>query len=149
MLDELLISASNVAKTILPIVGAIALIYLCVMLKHTWKLIDNISDKVTKLDPSIKKVEESLEKVQAPLDTVVKASKGLDNAAEKSKEYVNKAGEAVAANADKMMTFVQDKVTEVQESDTFKNPFKKKDESDEAPADVNVTATEEEAPENE
>ena len=39
-MDELIIALKNVSEQFLPILGAVALIFLCILLKKVWKLID-------------------------------------------------------------------------------------------------------------
>ena len=72
MIDTLLNDLQTICKPLLPILGVLALIYMCILLRHLWKLADEVSDKVRKLDVTIDGVNQSLTKVQAPLDTVAR-----------------------------------------------------------------------------
>ncbi len=90
-MDALLLALKNVCEQILPIAGALVLIYLCVLLKKVWKLIEELTKTIKNLDPTIKLANTSIEKVQAPLDTVVRLSHSVDQASEKGAEVLNKA----------------------------------------------------------
>lgn len=107
-MDALLISLSNVAGQLLPIIGAVALIFLCILLRKLWTLIDEATKTVKNLEPTLKGVEQSVEKIQAPLDTAVKLTKQFDDVQEKTTEGLTKATEIANENANKAKTFFMD-----------------------------------------
>ena len=111
MLDALLVDLKTVCEQLLPILGAAALIYLCILLKHAWKLIDTANDTVKGLDPTVKLANESLEKVQAPLDTVVRLSHSVDDVQAKTAAAFANAGEWATQNVDKLKDFVSSKTS--------------------------------------
>ena len=80
-MDALLNALYAVCVQLLPIIGAVVLVFLCIFLRKLWKLIDHASDMVVRLNPTINLVDQSIEKVQAPLDT---ASENV----EKLKDFV-------------------------------------------------------------
>ncbi|MCR5229336.1 MAG: hypothetical protein K6D03_04345 [Solobacterium sp.] len=110
MLDSLLVSLKTVCQQLLPIFGAAALFYLCIVLKHASKLVDAITDTVKALDPTLKKVDLSMEKVQAPLDTVVRLSHTMDNVHDKTVESVSRAAAAANENIEKIKEAVAERV---------------------------------------
>jgi len=110
MLDALLIDLGTVCSQLLPILGALALLFLCILLKHLWKLIDGLAVTVQNLDPAVKLVDQSLEKVQAPLDTVVRLSHSVDDMHEKTVEGVHKAAVYATENVEKVKDFVNEKM---------------------------------------
>lgn len=112
MLDALLVDLKTVCEQLLPILGAVALIYLCILLKHAWKLIDTANDTVKGLDPTVKLANESLEKVQAPLDTVVRLSHSVDDVQAKTAAAFANAGEWATQNVDKLKDFVGSKTSD-------------------------------------
>lgn len=109
-MDALILDLSNVSAQILPILGAVALIFLCVLLKKIWELIDTINQSVQKLDPTIKDVEKSMEKLQAPLDTAVKYSHSLDKVHDKTSEVLTRATDFASENMNKFQTAMEEKM---------------------------------------
>lgn len=123
-MDALILDLANVSAEILPILGAIALIFLCILLKKVWGLIDTINESVKNLDPTIKDVEKSMEKLQAPLDTAVKYSHSLDKVHDKTGEMLSKATDFASENITKLQGTLEDKfkngeekVVEVEDND--------------------------------
>lgn len=109
-MDALILDLSNVSEQLLPILGALALIFLCILLKKVWNLIDNINSTITKLDPTIKGVEKSVDKLQAPLDTAVKYSHALDKVHDKTSDAISKAADFANENVGKLQEIVADKL---------------------------------------
>ena len=109
MLDALLLDLGSVSRQLLPILGAAALIYLCVVLRRLGKMLDATTSIIRNLDPAVKTVNESLVKVQVPLDTAVKYSKTLDTMHDKTMDSVQK----IAESASESVARVKDYVTEM------------------------------------
>lgn len=107
-MDELIIALKNVSEQFLPILGAVALIFLCILLKKVWKLIDQLTLTVASIDPTIKLANQSIEKVQAPLDTVVKLSHTIDDARDKTVDSISKAAAYASENLDTLKEKVQE-----------------------------------------
>ncbi len=120
-MDALLNALYAVCVQLLPIIGAVVLVFLCIFLRKLWKLIDHASDMVVRLNPTINLVDQSIEKVQAPLDTAVKYSKTLDNVHDKTIESVNRAAETASENVEKLKDFVVDKFNRVQDAYVERN----------------------------
>lgn len=109
-MDELLIALQHVSEQLLPILGAVALIFLCILLKKLWALIEKLTATVGSLDPTIKLVDQSIEKAQAPLDTAVKLSHTIDDVHEKTVDSISKAATVVSDNIDNIKDYIQDKM---------------------------------------
>ncbi len=127
-MDALLFDLQNVCTELLPILGALALIFLCILLKKIWKAVDNVNDKITKLDPTVTKVNESMDKIQAPLDTAVKYSHSLDKVHDKTAEVFGKAADFANDNIEKLQDAITDKMagSEKEEAqDSKENTVKK------------------------
>lgn len=92
-MDALLADLEVVCSELLPILGAVALVFLCIFLKKLAGLMDTVSETVKSLNPTLDKVNESIDKVQAPLDTAVKYSHTLDKVHDKATDLVDKATE--------------------------------------------------------
>ena len=120
-MDALLNALYAVCVQLLPIIGAVVLVFLCIFLRKLWKLIDHASDMVVRLNPTINLVDQSIEKVQAPLDTAVKYSRTLDNVHDKTVESVNRAAETASENVEKLKDFVVDKFNRVQDAYVERN----------------------------
>ncbi len=123
-MDALILDLANVSAQIHPILGAVALIFLCILLKKVWGLIDTINESVKNLDPTIKDVEKSMEKLQAPLDTAVKYSHSLDKVHDKTGEMLTKATDFASENMSKLQSTLEEKlkngeekVVEVEDND--------------------------------
>lgn len=115
MIDTLFSSLSGVASQLLPIIGAVALVFLCIVLYRLMKLLVEVTKTVEKLDPTLQKVDLSMEKIQVPLDTVVKYSKSLDEVQEKTKDSMSKAGSFMGEKAELAKNFMNDSVQKVAE----------------------------------
>ena len=74
-MDALLNDLQLVCAKLLPILGVVVLLFLCMVLKRLITLLESINKTVIQLEPTMKLVDKSLEKAQAPLDTTVKYCK--------------------------------------------------------------------------
>lgn len=92
-MDALLADLQVVCSELLPILGSVALVFLCIFLKKLAGLMDTVSETVKSLNPTLTKVNESIDKVQAPLDTAVKYSHTLDKVHDKAGDLVDKAAD--------------------------------------------------------
>lgn len=110
MLDSLLTSLAAVCRELLPILGAVALVFLCLGLKKLWKVIESVDVLLKKLDPTLDLANQSLEKVQAPLDTVVNLSHSCDDAGEKIKEGLGSLKDTASENVTKLKDAITEKV---------------------------------------
>ncbi|NCB33951.1 MAG: hypothetical protein EOM64_08765 [Erysipelotrichia bacterium] len=116
-MDALLRDLQNVCSQLLPIIGAVALVFLCILLKKMWVLIDQANDKVQKLDPTIKLANQSMEKIQAPLNTAVKLSGTVDELHDKAVNSAEKISAAVTEGMESIGDFVDDKILKKNASD--------------------------------
>ena len=116
-MDALLLALQNVSEQLLPILGAVALIFVCIFLKKLWVMIDQVTATVKELDPTIKLADQSLEKVQAPLDTAVKYSHTLDKVHDKTGEVLTKVTEFASENVDNLKNQFSDKAAKKAESE--------------------------------
>lgn len=101
-MDALITDLQLVSVQLLPIVGLVVLIFLCLLLKKAILLVEHVTKTVDQLEPTMKLVDQSLEKVQAPLDTTVKYSKSLDNMHDKMSSAMSKASKAVSQNLESL-----------------------------------------------
>ena len=116
MIDSLFMDLGAVCRNLLPIVGAVALIYLCIVLRRLAGMLDETTKVIKGLDPTVKSVNQSLEKVQAPLDTVVKCSHTLDDMHDKTIDSVQKMAESASESVDRVKEYVTGKL---QDMDTY------------------------------
>lgn len=108
-MDALIYDLSKVCTQLLPILLSVVLIFLCVLLKKAWMLIDRCNTTIESLNPTIKDVEKSMEKLQAPLDTAVKYSHSLDKVHDKTSQAMVKAASFANENASKLQAAVEEK----------------------------------------
>ena len=102
-MDALLLALQNVSEQLLPILGAVALISVCILLKKGWQVMDSLNDTIKNLDPTLKLVDQSMEKVQAPLDTAVKYSHSLDKVHDKTSAVFGKVADFASRNTDTIL----------------------------------------------
>lgn len=110
-MDALLKDLQIVCEQLLPIVGTVVLIFLCIFLNKLIKLVISITKTIDNLEGTIKLVDTSLEKVQTPLDTAVKVSHTVDNVHDTTVENVKKAQEFINENMDNVKNFINEKIT--------------------------------------
>lgn len=109
-MDNLINDLKIVSEQIIPILGAVALIFLCVALKKLANLLDKVKETVENVNPTIKLVDQSINKIQAPLDTAVKLSHTVDNVHDKTVEGVNKASTFIRENSEGIKNSINDTV---------------------------------------
>jgi hypothetical protein len=119
-MDDLLLALQNVSQQLLPILGAVALVFLCILLKKIVDLVESITATVKGLDPTLRLVDKSIEKVQAPLNTAVKYSHTLDKVHDKTAETFGKAVDFASENIDNLKTLVAEKLPAEQEAEAEK-----------------------------
>ena len=117
-MDDLLLALQNVSQQLLPILGAVALVFVCILLKKIVDLVESITATVKGLDPMLRLVDKSIEKVQAPLNTAVKYSHTLDRVHDKTAETFGKAVDFASENIDNLKEFVADKMPKEAEEET-------------------------------
>ena len=112
MLDALLADLYAVCGQLLPILGAVALIFLCILLRKSWKLIEELTKTVQSLDPTLRKVDKSVDKLQAPLDTEVRLSHSVDKVQERTEEAFTKVSEFAADSINSLKDYTLKKEQE-------------------------------------
>lgn len=130
MVDSLLMDLGAVCRQLLPILGAIALIYLCIVLKRLAGMLVQITAMIKGLDPAVKSVNDSLDKVQAPLDTVVKYSHTLDNMHDKTIDSVQKMAESASDGVEKVKEYVTGKLQDMDKYDDVRPYVPEEDEGE-------------------
>ena len=112
MIDTLFTSMSAVCGQLVPILGAVALVFLCIVLKRLAGIMEEVTKTVKNLDPAVKSVNTSLDKLQAPLDTVVKYSHTLDDVHDKTGDFLDKVANSAEESVEKVKGFVSEKLKE-------------------------------------
>ncbi len=92
-MDALLRDLQLVCSQLLPILGAVALVFLCIFLHKLAKLIESLTETVHNVAPTLEKVDTSVDKIQAPLDSIVRVSHSLDKMQDKTSEALGKVGD--------------------------------------------------------
>lgn len=123
-MDAFIQSFSALSKQLLPILGAICLVFVILLIVKLIKVLTSVEDTLKKSHKTIDLVDESIEKAQAPLDTVVKVSKTVDKAHDVTVEAVGNAKDYIVKSAetikDKVVTYVNGdcNAKQLEESDT-------------------------------
>ncbi len=105
-MDALLLDLKLVSEQLLPIIGAVALIFVCILLKRAAEFVEELTKTVQDLKPTIQKVDESVEKIQGPLDTAVKLCKTVDNMHDKTTTSMEQFGEMLSENLEKIKEII-------------------------------------------
>ena len=105
-LDQLLNLCSVVCSKALPIVGFIALIFLCIFLKRLATVMKNANEAVVKVNKTLEIATSELEQLQGPLKTLGELSETVDYVHEASKNAVQSALVTVIANLGKIKDVV-------------------------------------------
>ncbi len=105
-MDALLLDLKLVSEQLLPIIGAVALIFVCILLKRAAEFVEELTKTVQGLKPTIQKVDESVEKIQGPLDTAVKLCKTVDNMHDKTTTSMEQFGEMLSENLEKIKEII-------------------------------------------
>ncbi|MFV0380519.1 MAG: hypothetical protein ACK5KQ_06830 [Anaerorhabdus sp.] len=119
MVDQFLEASGILSQQLLPILGVIALFFLCVVLSKVSKLLGAMTSKINGLDNTLSLVEKSIEKIQSPLDTAVKLSHTVDEVHDKSYEAAKKAGVYVSDNIGTVKDYFVKKVNK--DTEDFSN----------------------------
>ena len=114
-MDALLTALAAVSEQLVPILGAVALIFLCILLKKCWEMIESLTKTIDGLDPTLRLVDQSIEKLQPPLDTVAKYSHSLDKVHDKTAEAFGKAADFAAENVNGIKDFIGEKIAPIEE----------------------------------
>lgn len=123
-MDAFIQSFSALSKQLLPILGAICLVFVILLIVKLIKVLTSVEDTLKKSHKTIDLVDESIEKAQAPLDTVIKVSKTVDKAHDVTVEAVGNAKDYIVKSAetikDKVVTYVNGdcNAKQLEESDT-------------------------------
>ncbi|MEA4874075.1 hypothetical protein [Anaerorhabdus sp.] len=122
-MNQFIEAAQNLSVQLLPIIGVIVLIFLCVLIVKITKLIGTIDNSVKNLDETIKLIDMSIEKVQKPLDTAVKLSHTVDEVHDAGYAAVKQAGEYIAENIVVAKNYFNDKMNKkpTNQEDPFVN----------------------------
>ncbi|MBP3892149.1 MAG: hypothetical protein J6D29_08240 [Solobacterium sp.] len=132
-MDALISSLSSVSAQLLPIVGVVALVFLCILLRKLWNLIDEATKTVHNLEPTLKGIEMSIDKVQGPLDSAVKLTKSIDELSTKTSSGLNHASEIAGENVNKAKVIFQEQLEKAKAilakatSSQKQDPFERKD----------------------
>lgn len=108
-MDALILDLQVVCSQFLPILGAVALIFLCVLLHKLGKLVVAITKTVEDLGPTLKKVDTSVEKIQAPLNTVARLSHSVDKMQDKTSETLEKISDFAQESIQNVKEYAQNK----------------------------------------
>ena len=122
-MDALLADLQVVCTQLLPILGAVALVFLCIFFRKLAVFLDTVTETVKELNPTLDKVNESIDKVQAPLDTAVRYSHTLDKVHDKAGNLIDRATEF----ASDRISAVEDRKAEKQTADSQSEQTGKED----------------------
>lgn len=86
------------SKQILPIIGVVALIFLCMALWELVKFIKGLDTTISKVNDTIDNVDRSVDKLQVPLDTLENISYSVDSVHEFTKSTIIKSVDMITDN---------------------------------------------------
>ena len=109
-MDALILDLQVVCSQFLPILGALALVFLCILLNKLGKMVVAITKTIENLQPTLDKVDSSVEKIQAPLDTVARLSHSVDKMQDKTSAAFEKAANFAQESIQNVKEYAQNKV---------------------------------------
>lgn len=117
-------SLKLLCENILPILGAVALIFVIILLNELIKVVKSANGALDKGTGTIEQVNESLKKVQAPLDSAVKVAGTIDKAHDATLKGISDAKDFVVKNASEIKEKVNEVFTkeEVNKDEEIKEP---------------------------
>ncbi len=89
---------SAFSKQLLPIIGVVALIILCMALWELVKFIKGLDTTVSKVNTTIDSVDKSIDKLQVPLNTLEDISYSVDSVHEFTKNTIVKSVDMITEN---------------------------------------------------
>lgn len=107
VVDELLVALREFSNLILPTLGAAALIALTVLLVRCCRLVNEATQRIKELQPTIQSVDKSIEKIQAPLDTAVNLAHSVDKAQQTAEHVVQQASAYISDQLDSLKNNLQ------------------------------------------
>lgn len=115
-MDEIFDVLNNAAEILLPILGAIVLLFLAVLLYRAIQLIKTLHGSLNTVDHTLKKVDGYVVQLEDPVKTIVTVSKGIDAVSSTTENIIKSTAKLVMDNFDWIKDFV---------TDFFKNPNNK------------------------
>lgn len=86
------------SKQLLPIIGVVALVILCIALWELVKFIKGLDTTVSKVNTTIDSVDKSIDKLQVPLNTLEDISYSVDSVHEFTKNTIVKSVDMITEN---------------------------------------------------
>ena len=117
-MDALLMDLQNVCTQLLPILGAVALVFLCIFIKKLWQMVDTGNERLKQLSSTLDKADLSMEKIQAPLDTAVKLSHSVDKLQDKAEQAFGKMTDFTTDSLNNLKDFAARKKEENEQEGT-------------------------------
>lgn len=108
MLDDFLVSASEVSRLLLPILGVIVLIALAILIFKIVKLVNTIPITIDKVNDTIDTTNDSIKKLDVPLETIVGISHTVDHVNKSATGIVSSMTNFAIKNSDSIMNWTKD-----------------------------------------
>lgn len=108
MLDDFLVSASEVSRLLLPILGVIVLIALAILIFKIVKLVNTIPITIDKVNETIDTTNDSIKKLDVPLETIVGISHTVDHVNKSATGIVSSMTNFAIKNSDSIMNWTKD-----------------------------------------
>lgn len=121
-MDAFIQSFSVLSRQLLPILGAIALVFVIVLLIKLIKIMGSLDLTVGKTNKTIDLVDLSIEKVQEPLNTAVKVSHTVDKAHDATISAVTSAKDFIVKSASEVKDKVVNTLNDKDELDELRDP---------------------------
>ena len=121
-MDAFIQSFSVLSRQLLPILGAIALVFVIILLIKLIKIMGSLDLTVGKTNKTIDLVYLSIEKVQEPLNTAVKVSHTVDKAHDATISAVTSAKDFIVKSASEVKDKVVNTLNDKDELDELREP---------------------------
>lgn len=122
-MDAFIAASYDLCTQLLPILGAIVLVFLIVLITKVISLVKNYELTLKNANGTIGSIDKSLEKIQKPLDVAVKISGSVDKAHDATLEAIDSAKEYIAKGTETVKAKVQERLnSKATENDEEKEP---------------------------
>lgn len=119
---DILANIKEVSSSIIPLIGAVALIVVIILVLNLIKIVKNANSLLDKTKNTVGLVDESIKKVQIPLDTAVKVSHTIDVAHDATIKGIGEAKNFISKNADLIKEKISALTKQVEKEKDIKEP---------------------------
>ncbi len=123
MLDDFLVSASEVSRLLLPILGVVVLIALIILIFKIVGILKAVPLTMDKVNDTIDSTHDSIRKLEVPLETIVGISHTVDTVNKSATGIVSSMTNYAIKNSDSIMSWTKDLFKKDDKKNTEEEPI--------------------------